>query len=96
MTALLTILLNITYGLLSGILLSLLTVLFRSQTPNKYQLGRVADTHHYRPVGSYEKVKRSLPHILFDFVMALRMNVVFQCATVCHLSLQHVSLFRQL
>ncbi|XP_075256552.1 sulfate transporter-like [Convolutriloba macropyga] len=71
LTALFTILINITYGLICGIVLSLFSVLWRSQRPHFFQLGQVVGTNHYRDISSYENIKKIPQTIIFRFNMSL-------------------------
>uniref|UniRef100_A0A8C6SAE5 Solute carrier family 26 member 6 n=1 Tax=Neogobius melanostomus TaxID=47308 RepID=A0A8C6SAE5_9GOBI len=64
-TFVLTVLLNPDIGLAASIAFSLLTVIFRTQLPTYSLLGQIPDTDIYRPLNSYEQVKKVPDVVVF-------------------------------
>jgi len=66
-TFLATLILGIEYGVLAGVMLSILMVLFRISTPHIAVLGKISDTRFYRNVSRFPNAEQLQSVIIFRF-----------------------------
>ncbi|GFR16150.1 sulfate transporter [Trichonephila clavata] len=93
-TFLSTVLLDVTYGLLVGVIFSLFTVIIRTVIPSKTFLGRIPETDIYLDARRYDMAHEIKGIKIFHFESALYFinKELFKCSLMKHVPLKNDSL----